>query len=209
MPVGANADSRSKKIVAHIGRLQDALAEVFIRPQAKQAVPQEVPQELVIGFDATDDPVHGDPWGRFFPRDDKRDCFLPPSAFCGGWPLAAILRPSNIDAAAGTVTQLRRIVPPLRAAWPDVRIVIRGDSGRRGRFCRSKMPPHRSTMIDLSGGRSFRPWRCREPIMRWCEEHQVDYLFGPAKNKRLIRAPGKELHKSQPQFEQRRRSGFA
>jgi hypothetical protein len=94
-------------------------------------------------------------------------------AFCGDWPLAAILRPSNIDACAGTVDQLRRIVPKLRAAWPDVRIVIRGDSGF-----------------------------CRESIMRWCEENGVDYLFGLAKNKRLIRAIGKELHEAKEQFEQ-------
>ncbi len=108
-PVGADADSRYKKIVAHIERLQDALVDVFLRLKAKQ----EVPQELVIDFDATDDPSHGDQRGRFFHGYYKRDCFLPLYAFCGGWPLAAILRPSNIDAAAGTVTQLARIIPKL------------------------------------------------------------------------------------------------
>lgn len=168
-PVGADADSRYKKIVAHIERLQDALVNVFIRLRAKQGVPQE----LVIDFDATDDPLHGDQLGKFFHGYYKSYCFLPLYAFCGDWPLAAILRPSNIDAAAGTVDQLQRIVPKLRAAWPDVRIVIRGDSGF-----------------------------CRESIMRWCEEHNVDFLFGLAKNKRLIRAIGKERHEAQQQFEQ-------
>jgi hypothetical protein len=93
--------------------------------------------------------------------------------FCGDWPLAAILRPSDIDACAGTVTQLARIVPKLRAAWPDVRIVIRGDSGF-----------------------------CREPIMRWCEENHVDFIFGLAKNKRLTRALGQELQQAKEQFQQ-------
>jgi hypothetical protein len=168
-PAGADADSRYKKIVAHIEGLQDALVDVFLRLKAKQ----EVPQELVIDFDATDDPIHGDQLGKFFHGYYKSYCFLPLYAFCGDWPLAAILRPSNIDACAGTVDQLRRIVPKLRAAWPDVRIVIRGDSGF-----------------------------CRESIMRWCEENGVDYLFGLAKNKRLIRAIGKELHEAKEQFEQ-------
>ena len=142
---------------------------MFVRLKAKQGVPQE----LVIDFDATDDPVHGDQLGKFFHGYYKSYCFLPLYAFCGGWPLAAILRPSNIDAAAGTVEQLARIIPKLREAWPDVRIVIRGDSGF-----------------------------CREPIMRWCEENKVDFLFGLAKNKRLIRALGKERHEAQQQFEQ-------
>lgn len=168
-PVGADAARRYKKIVAHIERLQDTLVEVFLRLRAKQGVPEE----LVIDFDATDDPVHGDQWGKFFHGYYKSYCFLPLYAFCGGWPLAAILRPSNLDASAGTVTQLQRIIPRLRAAWPDVRILVRGDSGF-----------------------------CREPIMRWCEENHVDYLFGLAKNQRLIRALGKELHEVQQQFAQ-------
>ena len=130
-------------------------------------------ERLYPPIKATDDPVHGDQWGKFFHGYYKCYCFLPLYAFCGGWPLAAILRPYNIDAAAGTVAQLARIIPKLRAAWPDVRIVIRGDSGF-----------------------------CREPIMRWCEQNHVDYLFGLAKNKRLLRALGKELHEAKQQFEQ-------
>jgi hypothetical protein len=168
-PVGANAESRYKKIVAHIEQLQDALVDVFIRLKAKQ----EVPQELVIDFDATDDPVHGDQLGRFFHGYYQKYCFLPLYAFCGDWPLAAILRPANIDASAGTLAQLQRIIPRLRRAWPHVRIVIRGDSGF-----------------------------CREPIMRWCEENGVDYLFGLARNRRLVRALGQQLHAAQQQFAQ-------
>lgn len=83
-----------------------------------------------------------------------------------------VLRPSNIDASAGTIGELARIVPRLRAAWPGVRIVIRADSGF-----------------------------CRDSILRWCEEHGVDYVIGLSKNKRLVRALGHELHQAQQQFQ--------
>jgi Transposase DDE domain group 1 len=172
-PAGADADSRYKKTVADMGRLQDTLVDVFIRLRAKQ----EVPQELVLDFDATDDRLHGHQLGRFFHAYYGDYCYLPLYVFCGDWPLAAILRPSDIDASAGTLAQLERIVPRLRAAWPDVRIVIRGDSGF-----------------------------CRESIMRWCEAHRVDFVLGLAKNKRLIRTLGKELHQAQEEFRKTGRS---
>ena len=124
-PVGASADSRYKKIVASIAALQDALVDVFIRLKAKQGVPTE----LVLDLDATDDPVHGNQPGKFFHGYYKCHCFLPLYTFCGDWPLGAVLRPSDIDGCAGTVTELARIVPKLRAAWPNVKIVIRADSG--------------------------------------------------------------------------------
>lgn len=167
-PVGADADSRYKKIVAHIGRLQDALVEAFIRMRSKQGIPQE----LVLDLDATDDPVHGDQLGKFFHGYYGGYCFLPLYTFCGPWPLGAVLRPANIDASAGTIGELTRIVPKLRAAWPGVRIVIRADSGF-----------------------------CRDSILRWCEEHGVDYVIGLSKNKRLVRALGHELHQAQQQFQ--------
>jgi hypothetical protein len=167
-PVGADAESRYKKIVAHIGGLQDALVDVFIRLRSKQGVPEE----LVLDLDATDDPVHGDQLGKFFHGYYREYCYLPLYTFCGPWPLGAVLRPSNIDASAGTIQELERIVTKLRAAWPGVRIVLRGDSGF-----------------------------CREHILRWCEAHGVDYVLGLAKNKRLLRALGEELHQAKQQFE--------
>ena len=120
-PAGASDKSRYKKIVASIGQLQDALVDVFIRLRAKQGVPEE----LILDFDATDDPLHGDQLGKFFHASYKNYCYLPLYCFCEGWPLLALLRPSNIDACAGTVQQLSRIVPRLRAAWPHVRIIVR------------------------------------------------------------------------------------
>ena len=168
-PAGAGSHSRYKKIVASVGGLQDRLVDVFVRLRAKQ----DVPQELVLDLDATDDPLHGEQLGRFFHGYYKQYCYLPLYIFCGPWPLAAVLRPSNIDACAGTVEELQRIVPRLRAAWPGVRIVIRADSGF-----------------------------CRERIMHWCERHQVDYVLGLAKNRRLGRILGQELQQAKTQFEQ-------
>jgi Transposase DDE domain group 1 len=168
-PVGATVESRYKKIVAHIGGLQNNLVDVFIRLRSKQGIPQQ----LVLDLDATDDPLHGDQLGKFFHGYYGEYCFLPLYTFCGPWPLGAVLRPSDIDASAGTVEELQRIVPKLRAAWPGVRITIRGDSGF-----------------------------CREHIMRWCEENQVDYVLGLAKNDRLKAEIADELQRAQAQFEQ-------
>ena len=168
-PVGASADSRYKKIVASIAALQDALVDVFIRLKAKQGVPTE----LVLDLDATDDPVHGNQLGKFFHGYYKCHCFLPLYTFCGDWPLGAVLRPSDIDGCAGTVTELARIVPKLRATWPNVKIVIRADSGF-----------------------------CRESILSWCEENNVDFVIGLSKNTRLKKIIGGELHQAKLQFEQ-------
>lgn len=167
-PAGAGTKSRYKKIVASISRLQETLVDVFIRLRAKQGVPQE----LILDFDATDDPIHGDQPGKFFHGYYRNYCYLPLYCFCDGWPLLALLRPSNIDACAGTAEHLSRIVPKLRAAWPNVRIIVRGDSGF-----------------------------CRDGILRWCEQHQVDYVFGLAKNQRLLRIIGKELHAAETLFQ--------
>ncbi|SFJ43952.1 IS1380 family transposase [Planctomicrobium piriforme] len=168
-PAGAGEKSRYKKIVAHIGQLHNALVDLFIRLRAKQGVPEE----LILDFDATDDPIHGDQLGKFFHGYYKNYCYLPLYAFCDGWPLLALLRPSDLDASEGTVEQLARIVPRLRQAWPQVRIIVRGDSGF-----------------------------CRESIMAWCEAHHVDYVFGLAKNRRLQRIIGRELQTAQQLFEQ-------
>jgi hypothetical protein len=132
-----------------------------------------VPQELVLDLDATDDPVHGDQLGKFFHGYYRSYCYLPLYTFCDAWPLGAVLRPSNIDGCAGTVQELEPIVPKLRAAWPQVKIIIRADSGF-----------------------------CRDEILRWCESHQVGYIIGLAKNKRLNRAIGSELRQALELFEE-------
>ena len=166
-PAGANSSSRYKKIVARHGDIERFFVDIFLQMQAKP------PKEIILDLDATDDPLHGNQLGRFFHGYYKSYCYLPLYIFCGEFLLCAKLRPSNIDAAAGSVKQLDRIVSQIRSVWPGVRIIIRGDSGF-----------------------------CRENIMRWCEEHDVGFILGLAKNKRLKRAIGKELHEAKQQFQQ-------
>lgn len=130
--------------------LHEVLLEQFIGAFA------EPPTELILDFDATDDPVPGHQEQRFFHGYDDHHCFLPLYVFCGEQLLVSYLRPSNIDGAKHTWAILALLVKRLRQVWPAVRIIIRADSG----FCR---------------------WR----MLRWCDRHQVGYLIGLAKNTRL------------------------
>jgi len=117
---------------------------------------QEAPTELILDFDATDDRVHGNQEGRAFHGYYGDWCFLPLYVFCGEQLLVSYLRPSNIDAARHSWAILKLLVQRLRQAWPQVKIILRGDSG----FCRWKM-------------------------LRWCEKNNVGYLVGLARNTRL------------------------
>lgn len=114
------------------------------------------PDELILDFDATDDPVHGEQEGRFFHGYYDHYCFLPLYVFCGDQLLVSYLRPSNIDGAKHAWAILALLTKRLRQEWPDVRIIFRGDSG----FCRHRM-------------------------LSWCERHDVKYIVGIARNKRL------------------------
>ena len=118
---------------------------------------RQPPRQIVLDLDATDDPLHGRQEGRFFHGYYDCYCYLPLYVFCGRHLLAAKLRPSNIDASAGSLEEVARIVAQVRARWPKVRILLRADSGF-----------------------------AREALMTWCEANAVDYLFGLAKNDRLI-----------------------
>jgi hypothetical protein len=126
------------------------------------------PREIILDLDATDDPLHGHQEGRFFHGYYDCYCYLPLYVFCGDHLLAAKLRPANIDAAAGSLEEVARLVAQIRRRWPEVRIILRADSGF-----------------------------AREALMAWCEAQAVDYLFGLAKNTRLIRAIGAELAAAQ------------
>ncbi len=114
------------------------------------------PEELVLDFDATDDAVHGRQEGRFFHGYYDHYCFLPLYVFCGDQLLVSYLRPSNIDGAKHAWAVLKLLVDRLRRAWPEVRIILRADSG----FCRHRM-------------------------LGWCERNDVGYIVGLAKNARL------------------------
>lgn len=154
-------EERYKKIVMDEGAVDRMLGEVFLQAH------REPPQEIVLDLDATDDPVHGSQEGRFFHGYYGHYCYLPLYIFCGEHLLCARLRPSNLDASAGCVEELERIVGQIRQAWPGVKITLRGDSGF-----------------------------CREELMAWCEQHQVDYVLGLAKNERLKAAIAPELEQA-------------
>jgi hypothetical protein len=94
----------------------------------------EAPQQIILDVDATDDPLYGKQEGRFFHGYYGHYCYLPLYIFCGEFLLCARLRPSNIDGASGSVEELQRIVQQIGVAWPEVRIIVRGDSG----FCREE-----------------------------------------------------------------------
>jgi hypothetical protein len=150
-PVGADRTDRYKKVTCSTKRVDDLFVDLFLQSHARP------PESIVLDLDATDDPTHGQQLGRFFHGYYKGYCYLPLYIFCGDQLLCAKLRPSDIDASAGALKHLQRIIAAIRRAWPQVKILIRGDSGF-----------------------------CREPIMAWCEAHGVDYLFGLAQNKRLL-----------------------
>lgn len=162
--------------------------KVVGRTQAMQAflvdafVQQQAtpPGELVLDLDATDFALHGHQLGRFFHGHYDHYCYLPLYIFCGDYPLLALLRPANIDAGTGALKHLARIVARLRQAWPGVKILVRGDSGF-----------------------------CREHLMRWCEANGVDYLFGLARNNRLVAILGPALQQAEAQFAQARQPARA
>jgi hypothetical protein len=165
--VGAKADSRYKKIVGHLDDMQRFFVDAFVLQETG------TPRVLVLDLDATDALIHGQQLGRFFHGYYDAYCYLPLYIFCGDHPLLALLRPSNIDACTGALKHVIRIVAQLRQRWPDVKIILRADSGF-----------------------------CREHLMRWCENNRVEYLFGMAQNKRLKRILGQEMHEAQQQFQQ-------
>ena len=156
----ANADSRSmyKKVVLDSESVDNLFVDIFLEAHT------EIPKEIILDVDATDDPLHGNQEGKFFHGYYKAYCYLPLYIFCGEHLLCARLRPANNDGAAGTVEELKSIVERIRLFWPDTRIIIRGDSGF-----------------------------CREDIMRWCEDNDVDFLLGLARNNRLVKAIEEEL----------------
>src|SRR6185312_7364947 len=129
---------------------------------------ERAPQQIILDLDATDDPVHGEQEGRFFHGYYDCYCYLPLYVFCGRHLLAARLRPASMDAAAGAVQEVARIIAQIRRSWPHVRILVRADSGF-----------------------------AREELMAWCEANGVHFLFGLQKNDRLVAAIASELERAE------------
>src|SRR5512133_1708270 len=159
--------TRYARIAADTAAIEALFVDLFLDAHKK------APAQITLDLDATDDPLHGHQEGRFFHGYYDCYCYLPLYIFCGRHLLAAKLRRSNIDASAGAVAEVARIVAQIRLRWPRVRILLRADSGF-----------------------------AREALMRWCELNRIDYLFGLARNERLSAAVAAELQEA-PQLGER------
>jgi Transposase DDE domain group 1 len=145
-------EDRYKKVHYDADAIDRVLVDVFLQAHA------EPPQEIVMDLDTTDLPLHGHQEQRFFHGFYYHYCYLPLYILCGEHLLGVRLRPADIDTSAGALAEVERIIKQIRQSWPEVRIILRADSGF-----------------------------CRESLMSWCEAHQVDYVFGFARNERLRR----------------------
>ena len=156
--------TRYHKISYEAMAIEELFVDLFLDAHAA------APVQITLDLDATDDPLHGQQEGRFFHGYYDTYCYLPLYVFCGRHLLVAKLRPANIDASAGSVEEVARIVAQIRRRWPKVRILLRADSGF-----------------------------AREALMTWCENNSVDFLFGLAKNARLNAEIEPELAAAQEQ----------
>ena len=148
----AGEPGRYHRIGHDAAAIEGVFVELFLEAHRKAP-----PRQIILDLDATDVPLHGHQEGRFFHGYYDAYCYLPLYVFCGRHLLAAKLRRADIDAAAGAVEEVARIVRQLRARWPRVRVLLRADSGF-----------------------------AREALMAWCEANRVDFLFGLARNARLV-----------------------
>jgi hypothetical protein len=149
--LGGVAPTRYHRIAWDGAKIEELFVDLFLEAH------RSPPQQIILDLDATDDPLHGHQEGRFFHGYYDCYCYLPLYTFCGRHLLGSKLRRADINAAAGAVEETARIVAQIRAHWPQVRILLRADSGF-----------------------------AREALMKWCEANRVDYLFGLAKNDRLV-----------------------
>lgn len=170
-PAGSPAAERYNKISYSAEALDELLVALFLEAHPK------APREIVLDLDATDTPLHGRQEARFFHGYYGHYCYLPLYVFCGDHLLCARLRPSNIDASAGSLEEVQRIVRQIRARWPQTRMVLRADSGF-----------------------------CREELLACCENNEVDYVFGFARNQRLRRIIGRAMQQAK---QEHRRTGKA
>jgi hypothetical protein len=165
-PAGSPSTERYHKIGYSAEALDTLLVDVFLEAHEKP------PREIVLDLDATDTPLHGEQEGRFFHGYYNQYCYLPLYIFCGEHLLCARLRPSNIDASAGSREEIERMVRQIRRHWPKVRIILRADSGF-----------------------------CREGLMVWCEANDVEYVFGFARNERLRRKIASPLREAKREYQ--------
>lgn len=167
LELGAVAQDRYHKISVDAEAVDRFFVDVFLSSY------EEAPAQIILDLDATDDPLHGEQEGRFFHGYYGGYCYLPLYIFSGSHLLCARLRSANLDASAGAVAEVDRIVGQIRDRWPQVQIILRADSGF-----------------------------AREELMAWCEQRHVDFVFGLARNVRLQQDLKDELAQARIQFEQ-------
>src|SRR5713226_9582760 len=170
MELGKGTKDRYKKITFWKEAIDELLVKVFLESH------EQAPEQIILDVDTTDLPLHGQQEGRFFHGYYDSYCYLPLYIFCGEHVLSARLREANHDAAFGSLAEIRRIVAQIRVAWPEVKIILRGDSG----FCRNE-------------------------LMSWCEDNGVDFVFGLARNQRLRKIIGAQMHEATQQRIQTRK----
>ncbi len=166
MELGTGMPTRYKKITFWRDSVDELLVNVFM-----EAHPV-APQQIVLDIDTTDMALHGNQEGKFYHGYYKHYCYLPLYIFCGDHVLCSRLRPSNIGPAVGSRKEVERIVQQIRQRWPEVKIILRGDSG----FCSNE-------------------------LMTWCEENGVEYVVGVARNQRLEGLIDGPLAEAKQQFE--------
>src|SRR5580700_3395605 len=167
MELGTGANDRYKKITFWKNWIDELFVKMFLESHAAP------PDQIVLDVDTTDLPLHGKQEGRFFHGYYDNYCYLPLYIFCGEQILCARLREANHDASYGSLAEIQRIVTQIRAAWPEVKITLRADSG----FCRNE-------------------------LMSWCENNGVDFAIGLARNPRLRRVIGRQMHEATVQWKQ-------
>ena len=167
LELGTGQKDRYKKITYWRDAIDELLVKLFLESHPA------VPEQIVLDVDTTDLPLHGKQEGRFFHGYYDSYCYLPLYVFCGEQVLCARLREANHDASFGTRAEIQRIVTQMRAAWPEVKIIVRGDAG----FCRNE-------------------------LMSWCESNGVQFVFGMARNQRLRKIIGAQMHEATEQWQQ-------
>ena len=166
MELGTGTPSRYKKITFWRDSVDELLVDIFL-----EAHPV-APAQIVLDIDTTDMALHGNQEEKFYHGYYKHHCYLPLYIFCGDHVLCSRLRPSSIGPAVGSRKEVQRIVHQIRQRWPEVVIILRGDSGF-----------------------------CADELLTWCEENRLDYVVGVARNQRLEKLIDGELAEAKQQFE--------
>lgn len=166
MELGTGIPTRYKKITFWRESVDELLVNVFLEAHAA------APPRIVLDIDTTDMALHGNQEGKFYHGYYKHYCYLPLYIFCGDHVLCARLRPSSIGASVGSRKEVERIVKQIRQSWPEVEIILRGDSGF-----------------------------CSDELMTWCEQNRVEYVVGMARNQRVEGLIAGPLAEAKQQFE--------